>query len=501
MSSATTLERDAAAKAEVDLRQKIFSPANMMLAAAFCGVVLGVIVNLSTSLSQRTHAGFIDTHRMIKLPGDLWLRGLSLAVLPFIASNMTMSLADLRSVEGAGPRLVKRTVGYYLLTTLIACFLGLFLSVVMLMPNVKTLAPDPDAPTPDAAEKNVVDQVYAIFHGIVPKNIVAAASTNNLLGVITFFGILGFLIDNTKGDSPIYAIMAEINKCMNTVIMTLVSFAPIGVFCLLYPTLATVADMGNLWKSAGILIGTCYVGVACMTFGVYPIIFACFHRGGNVIGYYDEIKEAVFTALGTSSSAATLPVTTRCVINAGVSADLAKFVCSLGATVNMDGSAVTYPSFVLFMAASQGVDITVAKAITIAFVSTLASVGAAPIPNAGAVLLIMILETVGIPVSSLLSVCILVDAIFVDRFQTMNNIIGDGVAAKCLDTWNRTDTAVATAASERQPGSAVFVRGTDAGANNVTANPLAEGIEEGVDAENGRDVGTISISSNAVDQY
>ena len=447
MAGPTALEADARREAAKSARERLFSPSNLMLLSAIVGVFLGVVVNLFTTHSQRTHRAFTDIHQLIKLPGQVWLRGLSLAVLPFIASNMTMSLADLKRVEGAGPTLIKRTVGYYLLTTLLACFLGLLLSVLMLVPNVKTLSAG--VPTGAAGEhKTVVDQVYSIFYGIVPSNIVQACATNNLLGVITFFAILGFLIDNSDdaAPSPIYAIMKEVNTCMNAIILSLVSFAPVGVFCLLYATLASVEDMGSLWKSAGILIGTCYVGVGCMTLGVYPLLYAVFHGGGSVFPYYGEIKEAVLTALGTSSSAATLPVTTRCVIRSGVSADLAKFVCSLGATVNMDGSAVTYPSFVLFMAAAQGVDITIAKAITIAFVSTLASVGAAPIPNAGSVLLIMICESVNVPVNGLLSICILVDAIFVDRFQTMNNIVGDSVAAKCLDVWNTTGFPKAAAA-------------------------------------------------------
>ena len=490
MAGPTALEEDAKRAAARTARERLFSPANLMLLSAATGVFLGVVVNCFTTLSQRRHRAFTDTHRLIRLPGEVWLRALSLAVLPFIASNMTMSLADLRRVEGAGPRLIKRTVGYYLLTTLLACFLGLLLSVLMLVPNVGRLTSD--APPPAAADKTVVDQVYSIFYGIVPNNIVRACAENNLLGVITFFAVLGFLIDDTDASapSPIYAVMREINACMGTVILVLVQFAPVGVFCLLYATLAGVEDMGELWKSAGILIGTCYVGVGCMTLGVYPLLYAIFHRGGSVFPFYGDIREAVLTALGTSSSAATLPVTTRCVIRSGVSADLAKFVCSLGATVNMDGSAVTYPSFVLFMAAAQGVKITVGKAVTIAFVSTLASVGAAPIPNAGAVLLIMILETVNVPVNGLMSICILVDAIFVDRFQTMNNIVGDSVAAKCLDVWNRGEFAIWGGAEPPKPaadgGGPRPPLQTD---GNVPSNPLAAVDEEGGEGvEPGREV-------------
>ena len=308
-----------------------FTTERLMAFMALLAIGLGVLVNQVGPKPEGGHPasepswrvfdsyGLDVFHRLVKLVGTTWISMLQLAVLPYIGTNMVVAMADFKEAGEGSNRLVVKTVAYCLTTTFIACLIGLAYALLILIPNM------PDGLTYDDVEmeptntKDVVGQIEGIIQGLIPKNIVLAGASTNLLGVIFFFTVVGYTIEHTAA-RPSYLFMAlkELNESMNKFILAAVAFAPIAVFCLLYVAIATIKDIEGLMASTAVLCGICFLGSGTMILVVYPTLFFIFNRTLPV-AYYLNSAPAMVTALSTSSSAATLPVTIHCTIkNNGV---------------------------------------------------------------------------------------------------------------------------------------------------------------------------------------
>lgn len=206
----------------------------------------------------------------------------------------------------------------------------------------------------------------------------------------------------------------------------LIFWTPVGVMSLIAPRVASL-NAEIVGKNLGILAIAITVALAIQAFLVYPTIYAIAVRS-NPFRYYRGILPALLTAVGTSSSAATLPVSIKCVQDMGVHKTVANFVMSLGATVNMDGTAIYFPIAVVWMGCTAGVNLGLGDLITICLVATLSSIGAAPIPSASLVLLVLILDTVHIPQTSAFALIYAMDWLF-DRMRTTVNVTSDTIAA------------------------------------------------------------------------
>ena len=407
-----------------------------LLFAVTVAIGLGLLINLSVPYKDIKKEGSDTIHRLISLAGRVWINSLKIVVLPLIASNMTISVVSIKEIKGAKD-LVVRTLGYYVTTTLMAAGIGILLSVTLLIPNVdEDIDPIDEADKiKDLTKRDVVDQVEAIFFGLVPGNIVAAMGTGNLLGCIIFFVTLGALIDHSeKKPSPIYKVLKELNDVSFVAVSHIIKFTPYAVFCLLYPTIATVKNLGDLITSVLILVCSLALGITIHCCVSYPSLYFLFTRE-NPLPFMQNASPAVLTAFSTSSSAATLPVTINVATEVNnISHAVANFVLSLGASVNMDGTAIGFPMSVLFLATAQGESVGAARVVTIALVATLASMGAAPVPSAGLVLLVMIMDTVNVPITELFSVIIAIDWLN-DRIETMTNVLGDSIAAGIIQNY------------------------------------------------------------------
>ena len=413
------------------------SETTKLLFSVTIAIGLGLVINLCVPYRDIKKEGSDAFHRLISLAGRIWINSLKIVVLPLIASNMTISVVAIKEIKGAKD-LVVRTLGYYITTTLLAAGIGILLSATILIPNVEDdLDPDDDHKdkVTTLEKRDVVGQIEAIFYGLVPGNIVAAMGTGNLLGCIIFFVTLGALIDHSeKKPSPIYRVLKELNDVAFVAVKGIIVFTPYAVFCLLYPTIATVKHLDDLITSVLILVCTLALGIAMHCLISYPSLYFIFTRE-NPLPFMKNCAPAVLTAFSTSSSAATLPVTINVATEVNnISHAVANFVLSLGATVNMDGTAIGFPMSVLFLATAQGEKVDAARVITIALVATLASMGAAPVPSAGLVLLVMIMDTVNVPITELFSVIIAIDFLN-DRLETMTNVLGDSMAAGIIQNY------------------------------------------------------------------
>lgn len=313
-----------------------------------------------------------------------------------IVTAMIMAVQRLRTMtQGGGKagKLARWTIGYYVITTIIAvahsCILvGLVWSKLMTVVGDDTLQ-DVDEKTQedinDRQDVTIHVVVLNMFESLVPNNVVNAMATDSLLAVLVTAVVLGYTI---KPGSAIIRAVEEIEQIIMRIITVLIYLAPIGVFFLIMPNLFRL-DIAEIGLNLGILIGGTLCGMVLHLFIIIPLIFFAFTRK-NPYTLWMRCSPAWITAWGTASSAATLPVTIRCVLAQGVPVTVTKFAVPLGCLINMDGTAIYFPIVVVFLAATQGITLGATDYIIVVLLSTLASIGTTPIPSSSLVLVVMI---------------------------------------------------------------------------------------------------------------
>jgi len=279
----------------------------------------------------------------------------------------------------------------------------------------------------EGSQNQAHDIVVQVAQSFIPSNIVSAIANDELLSVLVTSVIVGLLI---KGpDSSILRAVKEIERIVGIVIAWLIKLAPIGVFFLILANLMTL-NIEEIGINVGVLIGGAVCCMAIHIFVIIPIVFFAFTRQ-NPYSYWLKNSPAWITAWGSASSAATIPVTLRCVTARGVPQVVSRFTVPLGALINMDGTAIYFPLVVVFLAATQGMELNVGDYVIIVLLATLSSIATTPIPSASLVITIMIANSVGVPVTGMYAVVVAFDW-FVDRFRTMTNVSGDMYAARIM---------------------------------------------------------------------
>jgi len=269
---------------------------------------------------------------------------------------------------------------------------------------------------------------------MVPENLVLSISDNSLMLQVIFFAIFFGISIAMIGDKgkPVADFVQSINDVFLKMVDSLMKAAPYFVFALLAGIIAKMADSPSavfeIFKSLGSYSLTLFVGLAFMVFIFYPLLISGFIKKMSYTRFFRDISPAQFLAFSTSSSAATLPVTMECVEdNVGVSKNVVSFVLPIGATVNMDGTSMMQAVAVMFLAQLHMVDLDLAQQLTIVFTATLASIGAAAVPSAGLVMLIIVLQSVGLN-PAWIAIIFPVDRIL-DMCRTVVNVTGDASVA------------------------------------------------------------------------
>ncbi|KAI8896746.1 Sodium:dicarboxylate symporter [Globomyces pollinis-pini] len=396
--------------------------------AAFLAVGVGATLGATTNAK----AWSPDVVKLIGILGDLWLRSLRAIVLPLIFTNMVVAAHSLSHIPKEAGNIAKHTLIYYLSTTLLSCIEGLVICLLFVIPYVtvidisqlpKTISDLADETGKELLNKTPLDQVMTIFTNMIPTNIFAAFTQNDFMGVIVTGVVVGFLIrDTPESPSPILKICKEVEGFVAKLIAFLISVGPIGVFFLILPSLM-VLDIAEVAKFVGIYVATCIGGVFFHQLVVYPLIYFGVTRK-NPYSFFAKCSPSLITALGTSSSAATLPVTMNVAKDLGIPPQISGFCINIGTTCNMDGAAIGFPIAVIFQAAALGKSLSIADCVIIVITSAISAIGASPIPSAGLVLILMIMNAVGIPITPLFGLIIAIDFL-VDRFQTALNVMGD----------------------------------------------------------------------------
>jgi Na+/H+-dicarboxylate symporter len=370
-------------------------------------IVLGVVVGLLLR-EKASH---------IEIVGDIFIRLLKMIIIPLILASMVAGIVSLGDVRKLG-RIGLRTFIYYTATTLLAVLVGLIL-VNVIRPGARV----------DMGDKEVAELVeretpsaISIIEDIVPENPFAAMAQDKVLSVIFFSILLGVAVSSIGERGKGLAVLFEaLNAVMMKITGWIMRLAPFGVFALMA---YTIGSMGlRVIKPLILYMATVVVGLGIHAIVTLPAILSAFGRY-SPLKFIRDVFSAVATAFSTASSAATLPITMDCVEkNAGVSNKVASFVLPLGATVNMDGTALYEAVAAMFIAQAYNIPLTIWQQVVIMLTATLASIGAAAIPGAGLVTMVIVLKAVNLPLEGI-GMILAVDRLL-DMLRTAVNVWGD----------------------------------------------------------------------------
>ncbi|MCG2634588.1 MAG: dicarboxylate/amino acid:cation symporter [Gammaproteobacteria bacterium] len=360
--------------------------------------------------------------------GELFLSALKMLIVPLIVAAVISSITGLGDIRRLG-RVGWMTLAYYISTTAMAVLIGL-LMVNLIQPGVGMETAGLVVPEGVAGKTDT--GVADIVLSLVAPNIVQAAADTKLLPVI-FFSIVFGLALTTLGERGrnLTLFFDGLNETMMKLVVWLMYLAPIGIFALVASRLGRAGGGVAFFvqiKAVGLHVVTVIAGLG-VHFLLLFIVLGLF--AGRGLPYLVSMARALITAFGTASSSATLPMTLECAEEAGVDSRAARFVIPLGSTINMDGTALYEAAAVMFIAQAYGLDMSLGQQAIIFLTATLAAVGAAGIPEAGLVTMVIVLEAVGLPLEGI-GLLLAVDW-FLDRFRTSVNVWGDAVGAALVD--------------------------------------------------------------------
>ena len=361
--------------------------------------------------------------------GDLFLNALKMVIIPLIVASVISGIGALGDIRKLG-RLGGSTLLYYALTTATAVFIGLIV-VNIIQPGAGIDLGD--ATVPERILEKQGTGAADIVMSLISPNLFASATQMQLLPLIVF-AILFAIALTTIGEpsKPVFAVFDGINEAMMKLVIWIMYFAPIGIFALIAARIGIAGGGEELLReiqAVGWHVVTVLTGLFihfCFLFLLLQLI------AGKSFSYLLGMSRALFTGFGTASSTATLPLTMENARENNVSDKAIKFVLPLGSTVNMDGTALYEAAAVLFIAQAYGIDLTMTQQAIVFITATLAAIGAAGIPEAGLVTMVIVLSAVGLPLDGI-ALLLAVDW-FLDRFRTVINIWGDSVGAKVIDT-------------------------------------------------------------------
>ena len=367
--------------------------------------------------------------------GTIFIRALKMIIVPLILSSIVVGIAGIGRGEDLG-RLGGKTVGFYLFTGLLAVLIGLaYVNIVR--PGYAGDEPVREQLALEVSKQEVrqdlqgsggLGELVELFVRMVPDNIVATASENGDLLALIFFAILFGFFMTRVGDEhaqPLYRFWDALFHVMMKITEFVMRFAPLGVFGLVA---TVVAETGfDAVRPLGIFALTVTAALLTHALVVMPLL-TWFIAGVNPWKLYRAISPALLTAFSTASSSGTLPITMDCIEkNVGVSNRTSSFVLPLGATVNMNGTALYECVAVMFLAQAYGLNLTFATQFVIVLTALVTSIGVAGVPSASLVAIGMILTAVGLPLEAM-GVLFVFDRVL-DMLRTSVNVLGDGVCA------------------------------------------------------------------------
>ncbi|KAE8632976.1 hypothetical protein XENTR_v10001733 [Xenopus tropicalis] len=458
------------------------------IVAVVLGIGLGVLVREYGKLSNLDKIYFA-------FPGEILMRMLKLIILPLIVSSMITGVAALdSSVSG---KIGLRAIVYYFCTTVIAVILGIVL-VVSIKPGVSQSADEIDR-TGSTPEVTTVDALLDLLRNMFPENLVQACFQQyktkreelkpskepdknstvegnytidlallaladqqnkskeykivglytdgvNVLGLIVFCLVFGIVIGKMGEKGQVLVdFFNALNDATMQIVQIIMWYMPVGILFLIAGKIIEVNDW-EIFRKLGLYMATVLSGLAIHSIVILPLIYLIIVRK-NPFRFAMGMAQALLTALMISSSSATLPVTFRCAEEKNrVDKRITRFVLPVGATINMDGTALYEAVAAVFIAQLNDMNLDVGQIVTISVTATAASVGAAGVPQAGLVTMVIVLSAVGLPAEDV-TLIIAVDWLL-DRFRTMVNVLGDAFGTGIVEKLSKRELELMDVTSE-----------------------------------------------------
>ncbi|MBN3036698.1 MAG: dicarboxylate/amino acid:cation symporter [Bacteroidales bacterium] len=381
-------------------------------------ILIALVAGILYGVWLPEHVGYIGWM------GEIFLRALKMVIIPLILSSIISGVTGIGTAENLG-RLGLKTILYYIGTSTLAILTGLIM--------VNLLNPGVDADLGLARQVEELDITSESFGEtlirIIPDNIFVAFTQGRMLSVIFFAILFGFFIirSGEKTRSLLTGFFDSVFEVMMNITMFIIRFTPLGVFGIVAFQISQSGDLMELARSMGLYMLT--VALALTIHGTLSLpLLARFVGRVNPLRHFRAVTTPLFTAFSTSSSSATLPLTMEAVEHrSGVSSKITSFTLPLGATINMDGTALYECVAAIFIAQAYGIELTLFQQFIVVVTALLASIGAAGIPMAGLVMITVILTAVGLPLEGV-GLILSVDRIL-DMFRTTVNVWSDTCGA------------------------------------------------------------------------
>ena len=363
--------------------------------------------------------GFIDGG------GRIFIALLKMLVVPLVFVSLVCGAASLGDTGSVG-RLGGKTIGLYLMTTAVAVSLAMLIALTTDPGLGGESASGMASASTSTFEPKTAPSVKDTFVNVVPSNPIAAMADGKMLQVILFAILFGLALSKAGASGEkLRGFFSDLNDVMMRLISMIIALTPIGVFCLMTQLGATLG-LAEIAKVA-MYFATIVIALLVHASLVYPLLLKTL-TGLNPLVFLRKMREALLVAFSTSSSGATLPVTLRTVEHKlGVQNNVASFAVPLGATINMDGTAIMQGVATVFIAQFYGIDLGLSALLTVVLTATLASIGTAAVPGVGLITLTLVLDQVGLPVEGI-ALIIGVDRLL-DMLRTAVNVTGDATVA------------------------------------------------------------------------
>ena len=390
-----------------------------VLIGMFAGVLFASLFYYSQEFISQQIFLFAEKY-VFNLGGQIFKNLLLLIVVPLVFFSLVSGISSLSNMVKLGS-IATKTIGLYLLTTAFAVIIAIFFGWVF---NISGYEGEVSTYIPPSGDSSLYGTVIKIF----PNNIFGAFVENNMLGIVfisILFGIALNLTDELTNN--LSKNFERLNIVFLKIVLIIMGFAPVGVFCLMgsYVMDHGLDIFGDLIQYVLILIFVLFFHLI-FTYSIILKLFANL----NPITFYKKMRNVALFAFSTSSSAATIPVTLKTVSDdLGVKKDVSSFVIPVGATINMDGTAIMQGLATMFIASTAGVDLSMVEYVQIVMLAMVASIGAAAVPSAGTITLALILSSLGLPLDAI-GLILAVDRIL-DMIRTSVNVCGDA-AVSCI---------------------------------------------------------------------
>jgi len=401
----------------------------------FIALILAVVAGLITGIDATVFG--IRFYAIYDFFGTLFLNGLKMIIVPLVVSSIIVGISGIGN-SGAFGRLGIRTLIYYFTTTLISVIIGLMV-VNFIDPGIINGEPVKDliglqgdvSNITASAEGRRASDIVQVFTRMVPPNIIAAAANGQMLGLIFFSVLFGYFMTRIAKQhaETLKSVWTGLYEVMLLITLFIMRFAPIGVFGLVAKVVADAGedDIAQLAETLGYFFISVVLALAIHIFIFMPIVLR-FVAKVNPLRHYRAMAPALLTAFSTASSSATLPLSIKCVEeNAGVSNRTASFVLPLGATVNMDGTALFECVAAMFIAQAYGLDLSLTTQFAIVVLALMTSIGVAAVPSASLVAITVILTYIGLPAEGI-ALIYAVDRVL-DMCRTAVNVFSDSCGA------------------------------------------------------------------------